>query len=83
MSHIQEQQSVHPDAPPQLGDAAAQEPPRTRRPYVKPVLAQLRFMRDEHVSLAAGCKTSGSVSGATISGCRNASGSAPCVTTAS
>ena len=62
--------------------AAAGEPPRKRQPYVKPSIWQLHHMVDQHVSLAAGCKTVGSVSGPALSDCKT-SLNAPCASTTS
>ena len=47
-----------------------QPPSRARQPYVKPVVQQLQYMVDQHVSLAASCKTVGAVTGPTLSDCK-------------
>ena len=52
--------------------------PQERQPYVKPAVEQLQYMVDQHVSLAAGCKTNGAASGPSTSNCKT-SGNAPCV----
>jgi hypothetical protein len=44
--------------------------PQSRQPYVKPSVRQLHYMADNHVSLAAGCKTTNSHSGPTTSNCK-------------
>lgn len=43
---------------------------QARQPYVKPLVHQLHYMADAHVSLAAGCKTTGSATGPTTSNCK-------------
>jgi hypothetical protein len=48
-----------------------------RQPYVKPVIEQLQYMVDQHVSLAAGCKTTGSASGPATNNCKS-QGNVPC-----
>lgn len=57
--------------------------PEPRQPYVKPVVQQLQYMSDQHVTLAAGCKTSGSNPGPVVAGCHNARGSGQCAAIAS
>ena len=54
-----------------------------RRPYVKPVVMQLHYSTEREVTIAANCKQSQSASGPTISNCRNAANTAPCLTTGS
>jgi hypothetical protein len=44
--------------------------PQERRDYVKPVVQQLHYMVDQHVSLAASCKTTGSATGPTTANCK-------------
>lgn len=56
--------------------------PHERLPYVKPVVRQLHYMADNHVSLAAGCKTTGSATGPTTHNCKS-SGNLPCSAPAS
>lgn len=53
-----------------------------RQPYEKPVVRQLQYMADQHVSLAAGCKTTGSATGPATSNCK-ARGNVPCAATTS
>ncbi|HWJ23240.1 MAG TPA: hypothetical protein VNS52_12885 [Gemmatimonadaceae bacterium] len=48
-----------------------------RQPYVKPLVYQLQYMVDQHVSLAASCKTTGSATGPTTSNCKTTHNS-PC-----
>ena len=50
--------------------------PRTKRPYVTPAVQQLHYMVDQHVSLAASCKTTGSATGPTSADCKTTNG--PC-----
>jgi hypothetical protein len=45
---------------------------------VKPMLHQLPYMVDQHVSLAASCKTIGAVTGPTLADCQSGSGNIPC-----
>jgi hypothetical protein len=72
MPHPKEQQDQQPQAEQQ------HEPPRKRKPYVKPMLHQLPYMVDQHVSLAASCKTIGAVTGPTLADCQSGSGNIPC-----
>lgn len=51
--------------------------PQERQPYVKPAVEQLQYMVDQHVSLAASCKTTGAATGPTTSNCKQ-SGNVPC-----
>lgn len=51
--------------------------PQERQPYVKPSVEQLQYMVDQHVSLAASCKTTGAATGPTTSNCKQ-SGNVPC-----
>jgi hypothetical protein len=48
-----------------------------RQPYVKPLVTQLQYMVDQHVSLAASCKTVGAATGPTTSNCK-LHGNNPC-----
>ena len=41
----------------------------TREQYVKPVLVQLHYAAEPDVAIAQACKTTGSASGPTVSGC--------------
>ena len=52
---------------PEQNQQEIQPPSRARQPYVKPVVQQLQYMVDQHVSLAASCKTVGAVTGPTLS----------------
>ena len=54
-----------------------------RQPYVKPMIAQLAYMTDQHVSLSAGCKTNGAASGPATSNCQTSQSNVPCVTVGS
>jgi hypothetical protein len=53
--------------------------PEERLPYVKPLVQQLHHLVDQHVSLAAGCKTTGAASGAATHNCKTQRNT-PCVT---
>ena len=57
--------------------------PEERQPYVKPVVQQLQDMSDQHVTLAAGCKTAGSNTGPVVAGCHNQRGTGQCAAIAS
>ncbi|HET7458815.1 MAG TPA: hypothetical protein VFJ74_14295 [Gemmatimonadaceae bacterium] len=56
--------------------------PSDRQPYVKPTVHQLHYMADQHVSLAAGCKTNGAASGPTTANCKTTANT-PCVNSGS
>ena len=53
-----------------------------RQPYVKPLVQQLQYMVDQHVSLAASCKMPGSPTGPTTANCKQ-TGNVPCAALAS
>lgn len=52
----------------------------TREPYVKPVVMQLHYSTEPEVAIAQACKTTGSASGPTVSGCRTTNPFVPCST---
>ncbi|MEJ7811607.1 MAG: hypothetical protein WKG32_14435 [Gemmatimonadaceae bacterium] len=54
-----------------------------REVYVKPVLMQLHYSTEPEVAVAQACKTTGSASGPTVSGCRTTNPFVPCQTVGS
>ena len=50
-----------------------------RQPYEKPLVRRLPYMVDQHVSLGASCKTTGSAGGPTVGACKSVAGNVPCV----
>jgi|AAFX01.1.fsa_nt_gi hypothetical protein len=50
-----------------------------REPYVKPVVMQLHYSTEPEVAIAQACKTTGSASGPTVSGCKTTNPFVPCV----
>jgi hypothetical protein len=51
-----------------------------REPYTKPVVMQLHYATEPEVAIAQSCKTTGSATGPTISGCRTTNPFIPCQT---
>jgi len=49
-----------------------------RDEYVKPVLMQLHYSTEPEVAVAQACKTTGSASGPTVSGCLTSNPLVPC-----
>lgn len=49
-----------------------------REPYVKPVVLQLHYSTEPEVAIAQACKTTGSASGPTVSGCKTTNPFIPC-----
>lgn len=54
-----------------------------RQPYVKPVVEQLQYMVDQHVSIAAGCKNPNASQGSAQAGCLNRAATNTCNNVAS
>lgn len=53
----------------------------SRSPYVKPIVTQLHYSTERGVSIAEGCKTTGSTSGPVTGGCLNEGQTLPCAAT--